>query len=96
MQKIKISRSLIGCMCIIFIGGSWYIISSILSHDPADPQCACMLCTNNRMPEDGEHLYNHYLFVLSIIWIAFMVILGYVVKERTERVTRKKPKKRKR
>ena len=93
---IKKSRSLIGCMCIIFIGGSGYIINSILSHDPANPLCACLLCTNNRMLEDGEYLYNHYLFVLSIIWIAFMVILGYAVKERTERVTRKNHKKRNR
>lgn len=86
---IKKSRSLIGCMCIIFIGGIGYIISSILLHDPTNPLCTCMLCANNRMPEDGEYLYNHYLFVLSIIWIAFMVIVGYVVKERTERVSRK-------
>lgn len=93
---INKSRSLIGCMCIIFIGGIGYIISSILSHDPANPLCACMLCTNARMPKDGEYLYNHYLFVLSIIWIAFMVILGYVVKKRTERNTRKITKKKNR
>ena len=93
---IKKSRSLIGCICIIFIGGIWYIISSILSHNPDNPLCTCLLCTNNRIPKEGEYLYNHYLFVLSIIWIAFMVILGYVVKERTERITRKKHKKRNR
>lgn len=93
---IKKSRSLIGCMCIIFIGGIGYIISSNLSLDPTDPLCSCMLCTNNRIPEDGEYLYNHYLFVLSIIWIAFMVILGYVVKERTERNIRKITKKKNR
>ena len=93
---INKSRSLIGCMCIIFMGGIGYIMSSILSHDPTDPLCTCMLCTNNRIPEDGEYLYNHYLFVLSIIWIAFMVILGYVVKERTERNIRKITKKKNR
>ena len=93
---IKENRSLKGFMCIIFIVGIGYIITSILSHDPTNPLCACMLCTNNRIPGDGEYLYNHYLFVLSIIWIAFMVIVGYVVKERTERVTRKNHKKRNR
>ena len=82
--------------CLVFVLGVAYILSSILSHDVNDPHCACMLCINNRLPADGEYFYNHYLFVLSIIWIAFMVITGYVVKERTERVTRKKPKKRKR
>lgn len=86
---ISNSRSLISCMCIIFIGGIGYIISSILSHGPANALYACMLCTNNQMHEDGEYLYNHYLFVLCIIWIALMVIVGYVVKERTERVTQK-------
>lgn len=90
------SRSLIGCVCIIFIGGAGYIISSILSHDPTNPLCTCMLCTNSRMPEDGDYLYNHYLLVLSIIWIAFMIIMGYIVKERAERVTRKNHKKKNR
>ena len=90
---IKKSRSLIVCMYIIFIGGIAYVTSSVLSHNPEDPNCTCMLCTNNRLPEDGEYLYNHYLFVLSIIWIAFMVILGYVVKERAERNIQKTYKK---
>ena len=90
---IKRSRSLVVCMCIVFLGGIVYIISSILLHDAEDPLCTCMLCTNNRMPEEGEYIYNHYLFVLSIIWIAFMVILGYVVKERAERNIQKTYKK---
>ena len=93
---IKRSCSLIVCMYIIFIGGILYMISSIFSHNADDPYCTCLICTNNRLPKDGEYLYNHYLFVLSIIWIAFMVILGYVVKERTERSIQKKHKKRNR
>lgn len=89
-------RSLIVCMCIIFLGGTAYTLSSVLSHNADNPLCTCMLCTNNRLPEEGQYIYNHYLFVLSIIWIAFMVILGYVVKERTERNIRKEHKKRNR
>ena len=83
-------------MGMVFIGGTVYVTSSILSHDTDNPLCACMLCINNRLPKDGEYLYNHYLFVLSIIWIAFMVILGYVVIERTERNIRKTNKKKNR
>ena len=93
---IKKSRLLFIGTCLVLVLGVAYILSSILSHDANDPQCACMLCTNNRLPADGEYLYNHYLFVLSIIWIAFMVITGYVVKERAKRVTRKNLKKRNR
>lgn len=93
---IKNCRSLIACMYIIFFGGIVYIISSFLSHNPENPFCTCILCTTNRLPEDGEYLYNHYLFVLSVIWIAFMVILGYVVKERTERNIQENHKKRSR
>lgn len=95
-QMIKNSRSLIICLCMVFIGGIVYIISSVLRHDDENPLCPCVLCTNSRLPEDGEYLYNHYLFVLSIVWIAFMAILGYVVKERTERNVRKNHKKRNR
>jgi len=87
---IKSHRSLIVCLYIIFMGGIAYILSSALQHDDGNPLCSCVLCTNSRIPEDGEYLYNHYLFVLSMVWIAFMAILGYVVKERTERNVRKK------
>ena len=93
---IKKSRLLFIGTCLVLVLGGAYILSSILSHDANDPQCAFMLCTNNRLPADGEYLYNHYLFVLSIIWIAFVVITGYVVKERAKRVTRKNLKNRNR
>ena len=93
---IKKGRSFVVVTFIVLIGGIFYIASSILSHDTENPLCACMLCTNNRLPDDGQYIYNNYLFVLSIIWIAFMVILGYVVKERTERNIRKTYKKKNR
>ena len=91
---IKRSRLLLIGACIIFALSVAYMLGAILSHNAADPLCACVLCINKRMPAEGEYIYNHYLVVLSIIWITFMIIMGYVVKERTENVTRKKHKKR--
>lgn len=93
---IKKSHSLIVGICILFMGGVAYIIGSVLSHDAGNAICKCILCTNNRLPEEGEYIYNHYLFVLSIIWITFLIILGYVVKERAERNIRKHNKRRNR
>lgn len=93
---IKSHRSLIICLCIIFMGGVAYILCSVLQHVDGNPLCSCVLCINSRIPEDGEYLYNHYLFVLSMVWMSFVAILWYVVIGRTERNVRKKTKKRNR
>lgn len=83
----------IGACIIVALCGA-YLLSSILSHDITNPLCACLICINKRLPAEGEYIYNHYLFILSIIWIALVVITWYLVKERTENVIRKKHKKR--
>ena len=93
---IHFDRSMRGCSCAIVLCGLIYLTASYLSHDADDTLCRCIQCVTNRVPQDGEYLYNHYLLVLSAIWIAAFVFLGYLAKEWIERRNRKDIKKKKR
>ena len=36
--------------------------------------------THLRVPKEGEYLYNRYLPVISMVWVAFLILLVYVVR----------------
>ena len=38
------------------------------------------IITFNRVPKEGEYLYNRYLPVISMVWVAFLILLVYVVR----------------
>ncbi len=65
---------------IMFIIGFSVLIFSVLSHDPQDTTCNCVLCVFNRVPQDGEYMYNRYLLIISMIWISVLILLVYVVR----------------
>lgn len=89
---IKSNRVIIGFVYIIAIVGILYLLQSILSHDASNPLCQCMLCVNNRIPEDGEYLYNHYLFITSIIWITALIAIFHIIRQWTSRKKNRKHK----
>ena len=64
------------------VAGKWLaiIVFSVFSHDALDAYCNCIICTFNRVPKEGEYLYNCYLPVISMVWVAFLVLLVYVVR----------------
>lgn len=55
---------------ILFAGSLSFLLYSYFSHDADNPQCNCLLCMLNHVPEEGEYIYNRYLIFISFIWIA--------------------------
>ena len=43
---------------------------TLLSHDADNPQCNCLLCMLNHVPEEGEYIYKPLLILLVLYWIA--------------------------
>ena len=64
----------------MLLAGVAIIVFSVFSHDALDACCNCIICTFNRAPKEGEYLYNRYLPVISMVWVAFLVLLVYVVR----------------
>ena len=60
----------------MLLAGVAIIVFSVFSHDALDAYCNCIICTFNRVPKEGEYLYNCYLPVISMVWVAFLVLLG--------------------
>ena len=65
--------------------GKWVVwvailVFSFFSHDAANPACRCILCEFNHVPQDGELVYNRYLPVISMVWVAFMILLVYMMR----------------
>ena len=75
---------------ILFAGSLSFLLYSYFSHDVDNPQCNCLLCMLNHVPEEGEYIYNRYLIFISFIWIAvifaavFLVNYCFVKKEQKE------------
>ena len=61
---------IIAIIIIIFAGSLIFLLYSYFSHDADNPQCNCLLCMLNHVPEEGEYIYNRYLIFISFIWIA--------------------------
>lgn len=70
---------------ILFVGSLSFLIYSYCSHDAGNPLCQCLLCTLNRMPKDGEYLYNRYLIVISIAWTALILGALFIILHYMER-----------
>ena len=66
--------------CLLYTSGVAIIVFSVFSHDALDACCNCIICTFNRVPKEGEYLYNRYLPVISMVWVAFLILLVYVVR----------------
>ena len=79
----------------MLLAGVAIIVFSVFSHDALDACCNCIICTFNRVPKEGEYLYNCYfpnilllchtlyncyLPVISMVWVAFLILLVYVVR----------------
>jgi hypothetical protein len=64
----------------MLLAGVAIIVFSVFSHDALDAYCNCIICTFNRVPKEGEYLYNCYLPVISMVWVAFLILLVYVVR----------------
>jgi amino acid transporter len=65
---------------IIFFAGSLsFLLYSYFSHDVDNPQCSCLLCMLNHVPEEGEYIYNRYLIFISFIWIAVIFAAVFLV-----------------
>ena len=75
---------------IIFAGSLSFLLYSYFSHDADNPQCNCLLCMLNHVPEEGEYIYNRYLIFISFIWIAVIFAAIFLVnycfvKKKTKR-----------
>ena len=57
---------------ILFVGSLSFLLYSYFSHDADNPQCNCLLCMLNHVPEEGEYIYNRYLIFISFIWICLL------------------------
>lgn len=71
---------------IVLIVSETYLLHAYLAHNADVPLCGCIRCMLNHIPEDGEYIYNRYLFFISLGWITllFAVILlmnQYLVKK---------------
>ena len=64
---------------IIFAGSLSFLLYSYFSHDADNPQCNCLLCMLNHVPEEGEYIYNRYLIFISFIWIAVIFAAVFLV-----------------
>lgn len=62
------------------VGRGGYSGIFFFSHDAANPACRCILCEFNHVPQDGELVYNRYLPVISMVWVAFMILLVYMMR----------------
>lgn len=73
----------------LFIGSLSLLIDSYLSHEVGNALCRCILCTIERLPEEGEYTYNAYLLLISIAWGALVLgilsILHYRCQKRKHR-----------
>lgn len=65
---------------LVLIAGVSIIVFSVFSHDALDADCNCIICAFNRVPQEGEYLYNRYLPVISMVWVALLVLLLYAVR----------------
>lgn len=64
---------------ILFAGSLSFLLYSYFSHDADNPQCNCLLCMLNHVPEEGEYIYNRYLIFISFIWIAVIFAAIFLV-----------------
>ncbi len=64
---------------ILFAGSLSFLLYSYFSHDVDNPQCNCLLCMLNHVPEEGEYIYNRYLIFISFIWIAVIFAAVFLV-----------------
>ena len=64
---------------ILFAGSLSFLLYSYFSHDADNPQCNCLLCMLNHVPEEGEYIYNRYLIFISFIWIAVIFAAVFLV-----------------
>lgn len=64
----------------MLLAGVAILVFSFFSHDAANPACRCILCEFNHVPQDGELVYNRYLPVISMVWVAFMILLVYMMR----------------
>lgn len=81
----RAERSLMWCATIVALSGILYLFLSRRIHDSSDPSCPCPVCITDRIPQEGEYLYNHYLFVLSLVWIAILICMAIGVRQWTEK-----------
>lgn len=65
---------------VALLAGVAIIGFSAFSHNALDVCCNCIICAFNRVPQEGEYLYNRYLPVISMVWVALLVLLVYVVR----------------
>ena len=70
---------IIAIIIIIFAGSLSFLLYSYFSHDADNPQCNCLLCMLNHVPEEGEYIYNRYLIFISFIWIAVIFAAIFLV-----------------
>ena len=70
---------IIAIIIIIFAGSLSFLLYSYFSHDADNPQCNCLLCMLNHVPEEGEYIYNRYLIFISFIWIAVIFAAVFLV-----------------
>lgn len=80
----------ITAILIILIVSDTYLLHAYLAHDADAPLCGCIRCLLTHTPEEGEYVYNRYLFFISLGWITllFAVILlmnQYLVKKNKNR-----------
>lgn len=70
---------------ILLVSSMSYLLYSLLSHDPDNPLCQCLLCAINHTPEDGEYLYNRYLVIISFAWTSTIFCLLLLIKPQIEK-----------
>ena len=60
--------------------GKWVVWVALMMLLAGVAACRCILCEFNHVPQDGELVYNRYLPVISMVWVAFMILLVYMMR----------------
>ena len=71
-RQLHYRRNLLLLLSILIIG----------MHDKTNADCHCIQCLTNRIPEDGEYLYNRYLPLISLVWILLIFLPIYFLSHK--------------
>ncbi len=80
-RQLHYRRNLLLLLSILIIGIVCLCVS-LTMHDKTNADCHCIQCLTNRIPEDGEYLYNRYLPLISLVWILLIFLPIYFLSHK--------------
>ncbi len=88
-RTFQYKRLEVPLILLLLISSVSYLLYSILSHNPDNVLCQCLLCVINHTPENGEYLYNRYLVIISMAWttgiFGLLLLVKHYVKKKHKR-----------